>query len=353
MFNSLLNLLRCPVTQSELTLTVISSRKKSFEGSEQEIIWEGVLYGKDNWFYPVIDGIPRLVVEAFTDYQPFLSKHIGDYNQRKEYLEANYRPLIDDVVKKNKRTRESFAQEWSLYNYETDKTWDLDPKRILQRFLDETDETLASIKGKLIFDAGCGNGLLNILLAESGAPNVAMDFSLSIVRAFNRNKNPNVWFIQGDIEYPPVAEGQFDIVQCSGVLVHTRNPEKAFGCIAPCVKKNGKLSVWLYAPRKDFIHNLFNTVRGVTSRPPLKVQYYLYWATLFPVSFIIKRLKGNKQNAREMMIDILDWFSPQYRWETTPSKAANWFTSRNYKDVKVTTTGTFGYNIIGTKDQEP
>jgi hypothetical protein len=37
--------------------------------------------------------------------------------------------------------------------------------------------------------------------------------------------------------------------------------------------------------------------------------------TIFPIAFFVKRLKGNKQNSREMMIDILDWLSPEFRWE--------------------------------------
>jgi hypothetical protein len=71
--------------------------------------------------------------------------------------------------------------------------------------------------------------------------------------------------------------------------------------------------------------------------------------TLFPASYVVKKIKGNKQNAREMMIAIMDWFSPEFRWEHTPEEATNWFAKRNFSDVKVTTTDTFGFNIIGKK----
>lgn len=72
---------------------------------------------------------------------------------------------------------------------------------------------------------------------------------------------------------------------------------------------------FLYHPRKDFIHNLFNKIRSITSKFPLGCQYYLYLLTLFPISFCIKKVKGNKQNAREMMVDILDWFTREFRSE--------------------------------------
>ena len=176
-----------------------------------------------------------------------------------------------------------------------------------------------------------------------------MDFSNSIEKAYLRNQFSHVHFIQGDVQFPPVAFNYFDIVHCSGVLIHTNNTELSFSCIEPVVKKGGKLSVWLYHRRKDFIHNLFNKIRRVTSKLPLKLQYYLYLITIFPVSFIIKRLKGNKENSGEMMVAILDWFSPEFRWEHDHEEAAAWFYKRDYTAVKITTDEVFGFNITGEK----
>ncbi|MES1226521.1 MAG: hypothetical protein ABUT20_64195, partial [Bacteroidota bacterium] len=63
----------------------------------------------------------------------------------------------------------------------------------------------------------------------------------------------------------------------------------------------------------------------------------------------IKRIKGNQENAREMMINILDWFSPEFRWEHLHDEAAAWYFKRDYDNVQVTTTGLFGFNITGTR----
>jgi hypothetical protein len=51
-----------------------------------------------------------------------------------------------------------------------------------------------------------------------------------------------------------------------------------------------------------------------------------------------------------MMIAILDWFTPQYRWEHTTDEAEAWFCKRNYKLVHVTTTDIFGFNMTATKN---
>ena len=50
-----------------------------------------------------------------------------------------------------------------------------------------------------------------------------------------------------------------------------------------------------------------------------------------------------------MMIDILDWFSPEFRGEHYHDEATGWFLKRNFIDIQVTTNEVFGFNIIGTK----
>ncbi len=348
MKEELLSYLRCPVTLQPLSLRVFSKCIKKFDGIDVEIIDEGVLIG-DVFCYPIIKGIPRLLVEAFVDYEDFLKKNLDDFAERKQQILNKHNTIVASVIKKNSHTKKSFANEWNLFNYETDTTWNADKTEMLARFLREVDETKESLKGKIILDAGCGNGLLNNLIANEGAKILGFDFSLSIEKAFEKNTNPNAWFVQADVQFPPVLNDAFDIVHCSGVLIHTNNTEYSFSCLVPFVKRKGKLSVWLYHPRKDFIHNTFNFLRKYSSKLPLKLQYYLYLFFLFPPTFIIKKIKGNPQNKREMMIDILDWMTPEFRWEHTHDEAASWFVKRSFTDVRVTTNEVFGFNIIGKK----
>jgi 2-polyprenyl-3-methyl-5-hydroxy-6-metoxy-1,4-benzoquinol methylase/uncharacterized protein YbaR (Trm112 family) len=349
MLEKYLSFLVCPVTRSALRLHKISVKTKMFSGVEKEIIAEGILFADKDWFYPIINGVPRLLIESFLDHEEFLKTNLSDYENRKEYVLKNYSEVIQQAIKKNSRTKKSFEMEWGLFNYDEDKTWELQGEDLLARFLKETDETKESLRGRLIFDAGCGNGQLNQYIARCGAVIVGMDLSRSVERAFLNNKEENAFFLQGDVQFPPLQFEKFDIVHSSGVLICTNNSELTFSKIEPCVKRNGKLSVWLYHPRKNFVHNSFNFLRTYTSKLPIKVQYYLYLFTLFPASYVVKKIKGNKQNAREMMIAIMDWFSPEFRWEHTPEEATTWFTKRNFSDVKVTTTDTFGFNIIGKK----
>ena len=257
-----LSILACPVTRSAFRLHKISVKTKIFSSGEKEIISEGILFAEKDWFYPVIDGVPRLLIESFLDHEEFLNANLSDYKLRKEYLLKNYSEIIQQAVKKNKRTKKSFEMEWGLFNYEEDKTWELQGEDLLDRFLRETDETKESLQGKWIFDAGCGNGQLNQYIARCGAIVVGMDLSRSVERAFFNNKEENAFFLQGDVQFPSLQFEKFDIVHSSGVLICTNNSELTFSRIEPCVKKNGKLSVWLYHPRKNFVHISFNFLRS-------------------------------------------------------------------------------------------
>lgn len=224
---------------------------------------------------------------------------------------------------------------------------------MLRRFLRETVETVASLKGKIILDVGCGNGVLDRLIGEAGARVVAMDMSRSIEQASRSIISEQVFFIQGDLQFPPIEPACMDLVHCSGVLIHTNDTKHSFFKIEKTVKNDGKLSVWVYHPRRDPIHRFFTFLRSYTSKLPLGVQYGLYLFTLLPISFIIKRLKGNKQNRREMMVDILDWFTPEHRWEHRPEEVANWFREAGYSTIQKTTVEVFGYNTTGVKDSDP
>ncbi|HVU96451.1 MAG TPA: methyltransferase domain-containing protein [Puia sp.] len=338
----LLSYLCCPVTKSPLRLKVIKA------GPDGEVL-TGLLFAAEDWCYPVTGGIPRLLVEAFLEHAGLLRAHLPDYDVRKRLLDEKYPGLLEDTQRKNRKTKESFALEWSLHDYAKDRTWEVPSDQLLRRFLEETGETEAGLAGKLVFDAGCGNGQLDTAIARAGARVIAMDLSGSIDRAYSVNDHRDVWFIQGDVQFPPVAEETCDILQCSGVLHHTPDTELSFCRLEPCVREGGIYSVWLYHPRKDWLHQWFNFLRKFTSCWPARTTYRLLLYTAFPVSHVIHWVKGKPRNRREIMIALMDWFSPEFRYEHRPEEVRDWFTRCGYRQLQVTTTDVFGFNFTGRK----
>jgi uncharacterized protein YbaR (Trm112 family) len=127
----LLELLRCPITRSPLKLEEISVSTKKFHGGEERITERAILYADEDWFYPVIDGIPRLMIEAFIDFEEFFSENLTDYQIRRKQLEEKYSDLIHYTIKKNAHTKKSFSQEWNVFNPEEDSTWNMKGEELL------------------------------------------------------------------------------------------------------------------------------------------------------------------------------------------------------------------------------
>lgn len=339
----------CPITRESLRLEVIEKRKKKYDNGEFDEIHTGLLHAPSGLIYPIVNGVPRMLVESFLDFESFVRKYVKDYENLKLSVYKNYGFLIEKCLKKNKRTKKSFAFEWGLFKYSEDKTWHWDKQSRKQNFLREVEETESTLKGKKILDAGCGNGVLTTAMAELGAMAIGMDLSNSVQRAHEYITNPNVQFLQGDLQMPPFHQEQFDIVYTTGVIHATNNTELAFSCLHELVKHNGKYYVWLYHSVDDTIHKFFTWLRKYTYRLPLRLQYWLYLIFLIPPSAIIKRFKGKKHNLREQLVDMFDGLSPEFRFEHTQDELINWFIKRNYHSAHISVVEHWGFGGHGIK----
>ncbi len=79
--------------------------------------------------------------------------------------------------------------------------------------------------GTSVLDAGCGEGVVSLLLAERGIASTGADLSLPNVEAaraeaLRRGVGHLTTFLQGDAEHLPVPDRSFDVVVSSHVLEH-------------------------------------------------------------------------------------------------------------------------------------
>ena len=105
--------------------------------------------------------------------------------------------------------RKSFSQEWGIFDYAQDKTWCWTLEERKKIFLSDVALTEDQIRGKLLLDAGCGNGTLTSCLTAFGAEVVGIDLS-DRLGAANRHKarfagerSENVHFVQGNLFNAP------------------------------------------------------------------------------------------------------------------------------------------------------
>jgi SAM-dependent methyltransferase/uncharacterized protein YbaR (Trm112 family) len=344
-----LEYLRCPLQRIPFRCEVLETEERVLNGIPEKVVRSGLLFAGEDLVYPILEGVPRLTVEAFWVYASFLGKFCPDYAERKKRIDARYGSLIDQIRTKNASTQASFTREWEMFDPESDKTWNLDQSELLHRFETETGASVSAWKGKMVLDAGCGHGMLNLALAEAGVFNVGLDFSDSLTRAYIRNNSAHLLLVQGDVEFPPLAFHSFDLVHSSGVLIHTSRTELAFSCLDPLVRKGGRMSIWVYKKRKEFLHRFLNRLRNYTSAWPAGLQMLFFRGVLFPLAWTMKRLKGNPQKSSELMVEILDWFSPRFRWEHEPEECRSWFWKRGYQEVSIRDDNHWGFHMTGDK----
>jgi SAM-dependent methyltransferase len=106
-------------------------------------------------------------------------------------------------------------------------------------------------RGRMILDAGCGEGYLSRLMARRGALIVGVDRSAGLIRAAagdgpGRAGGPR--FVLGDIRSLPFGSGRFDGVVCNHSLNEMRDPKPALAECARVLRPGGRLVVLMLHP---------------------------------------------------------------------------------------------------------
>jgi 2-polyprenyl-3-methyl-5-hydroxy-6-metoxy-1,4-benzoquinol methylase/uncharacterized protein YbaR (Trm112 family) len=328
----LLDWLVCPACGERPELQVF--QEEQIDGYGEEIL-EGTLSCRCGLVYPVLDGIPRMIRNARDEYPEFFARYGFDG------------PDAGGERPRDRRSQKSFGLQWTLYQ-EGDHTWFKDDAGLRKReFLFNLDTTAEDLPGKVLLDAGCGNGELTRSIAEYGVEIVAMDFSRSVERARQRlfdkglPVSHRVHYLQGNVLELPLRRHSFDLVHSSGVLHHTPSTERAFRSVAQATKPGGKLYVQLYRRRPTWIHLINVALRAVTTRMPLGLLYRLCYAAT-PVHAALSRLmhvlRGEpappRATARERAVQMFDNYSPRYQYRHTVPEILELFRSAGYEDPK-------------------
>src|SRR5690349_1167312 len=111
-----LDLLKCPITKTDLKFELISEFKKDYSNGDVREIYEGLLFSQTGFIFPIIEGIPRMLIESIYDYTEFLRRHLSNYNEIKNNLEKCFPSLLSYCSKKNEQTKKSFEFEWRFLN---------------------------------------------------------------------------------------------------------------------------------------------------------------------------------------------------------------------------------------------
>ena len=378
----LLDLIKCPKCGRKLELLVLDEHldqgfieeRESLFGFFPEVnlgidkwsylyrneIVSGILHCSCNSFYPVINGVPRLLSEPIKEFPEF-------FIENRTIIENMVQKLNDRKTKSyHTRSKVSFEMQWNEYNYD-ETTWgkELDVRKL--EFLENFRITEDELKGKLIFDAGCGNGRLTGGLAPFGCEIVGMDYTKSVARAnakkgkFAGRFSPFVHFVQGDLARTPICDESFDFIHSSGVIHHTPEPIEAFRQFVKTGKKDSRVYILMYRKRTDLIGYLNKLQRFLTTKLPKKALFKLclFFAPVHQqISQNLARRRGEKPTSKlknsELAIVMFDNLSPTFQYRYDLFELINMFENEGIRFEGEVTHETFGeerhcIGILGTK----
>jgi SAM-dependent methyltransferase len=173
-----------------------------------------------------------------------------------------------------RRTQASFGYEWTHF-----ADWQPSGATNFADYFAGLD--LASLRGALVLDAGCGMGRHARQIAPFAGRVIAVDFSRAIDQAArNTAECPNVACVQADLLALPLAERTFDFVYSLGVLHHLGKTERALAGLVRLLKPGGRLRVYLYWKRHGWSGALLRGVacaRRLTTRLPFPALRVLCW----------------------------------------------------------------------------
>ncbi len=249
--------------------------------------------------------------------------------------------------------RSSFSQQWAAFDYH-DRTWGSTADERRRRFPRQVNLDPEQLVGKLVLDAGCGNGMLSNEITKFECDVVGIDISGSVRRAAQIfANNARLQFIEADVAHPPFPPLTFDIVFSGGVLHHTPDTRDAFNQLARLVAQGGRFYVWLYWHVPGRLLAVKLRIREVISRLPERPRKAAVLA-LLPQAMArhywhVLRRKAKRLTWRERLVVLYDSLTPRYRWQHSPEEVESWFRDLGFVEITRTDSGTWGFGIVATR----
>jgi SAM-dependent methyltransferase len=288
--------------------------------------------------FPIRAGVPRLL-----EFEALGSQAAADSEKADDAL------AIGD----------SFGAEWEQFDYDKSRTWHETVEDRCKLFLQELDVTAADLAGRVVLDAGCGNGTLSVGVSDFGCDVLAVDVSDSVTRAHayaQRRNNQRVHFVQGDLTNLPVKPESMDFVYSSGVLHHNPNTLEALRVVARALKPGGKIYIWLYHPEPGLKFWLQLRLRDVVSPlpGPIKRAFVHAWVVQAMARQQLRTLLGlndeyDRLTWQERTVDLMDIYTPRYRWMHTQDEVQGWYRELGFEAIKTTEVRKWGFGVVGTK----
>jgi len=324
-------ILVCPKCKSKLQL-------HTFAEAEGEIKDGAFECPKCSSVWPIVDFIPRMLPPDLYYNKTFIDKYQDRLNQLNIAMEklSPKQPLPDRL---KKETIEKFGFEWLEYGR---FGWD-DPVFNMEReervFKKKTMFSPQDLQGKLVLDAGCGNGRYSNCAARYGARVIGVDLGDGVKSAYqNTRSNKNIHIIQGDIFNLPFPKETFNTIFSIGVLHHTGNARLALKTLVKHLKEDGIMSFHVYG-KCNPVYEINNFVlRKITTRLSNR-QLNSFTRVMFVIARFLDRINILKYVNYLVYLEnhphcIFDWYSAPIATHHTYSEICEWCNSSGLKIIE-------------------
>ncbi|HKP35829.1 MAG TPA: class I SAM-dependent methyltransferase [Pyrinomonadaceae bacterium] len=297
-----------------------------------------------------------MLPDAIQEYWPAISDSVT--RPIPPALQSLIEPGDSSAKNYDQKTRANFSFEWDNHELGGD-TWGMRlADRVQWFFLDSIRIPSAELRGKVMLDAGCGNGSQSVAYGALGLEVIAVDVSSGLehghrYRLMHEGSDPKrVHFVQADLQNPPLAQSSVDLIHSAGVLHHTPNTLKTFRALRPLLRPGGTFYVWLYKYER-FVTPLVNSIRAVTTHIPAKV--FKIIANVLAPAFVAFCAVVNvlgirsyaKINRREAALALMDIFGAPYAHYHSFDEVSRWFADAGFGQVWLCNDGRRGFGVCG------
>lgn len=335
----LVELLRCPRTSGKLTLSVHTEEERTYSKQPKtscrwycaakdipvsqgtmlpcgqcyrhEIV-EGTLTSEQGDSYPIVNGIPRLLVRRSNKVERYQKQNIKEFKSHWQFF-------MRDFVDQQKQQ---------------------EVHRLLSQIAAPESET-TFYNGMIALNIGSGSGGYEHYFSRFNADIVGIDISDAIERTalINRN-NPQAHFVQANALFLPFAENYFDVIFSSGTINYTGNPKGAFSQLSAVLKSGGRAAITIFPRLSALVDTLLiNFPRMITIRLPAWLTKALCYIPVPLLSFLNTQSGVNLKNStwRNCVRVVFVLYYPRYLSRYTNEEVIGWFEEFGYTNIETLT----------------
>jgi SAM-dependent methyltransferase len=237
---------------------------------------------------------------------------------------------IDHLQALKQQTIENFGFEWTEY-----ARFGWDDRRYNLQYEESVFRRKSllfpqEVAGKLVLDAGCGNGRYTYWAKQYGGRVIGIDLGDGVESASRNTADlHDVQIVQADLFNLPFADGTFDVIFSIGVLMHTGDACKATARLIQKLKPGGSLTVHMYGKGNwiyEFVDRVLRKQTTKMSIPELqtftarafRLRQYLDCLHLASLTNRFVRLESHPHI-------IFDWYAAPIATHHTYREAETWF----------------------------